>query len=190
MAGIKNYIHYHNNMRVLNKITDENLKEMIKQEVNLIIDSVVADIVNAKVEEALVNFVMPKHTHNYEEIENKPNIPSIEGLATKEELGNKVDKVEGKVLIDAVEVERLAKLENYDDTELNKALNELSAAVKGIEGSQGEVNLEGLATIDYVNECLGKKKLIYLTEAEYEALSEEEKGRDGIVYNIITNDML
>ena len=57
MAGIKNYIHYHNNMRVLDKITDENLKEMIKLEVNLIIDSVVADIVNAKVEEALANFV-------------------------------------------------------------------------------------------------------------------------------------
>ena len=98
MAGIKNYIHYHNNMEILNKITDERLREMIKQEINEIIDSVVADIVNAKVEEALANFVMPKHTHNYEEIENKPNIPSIEGLATKEELGNKVDKVEGKVI--------------------------------------------------------------------------------------------
>ena len=71
MAGIKNYIHYHNNMEVLNKITDERLREMIKQEVNEIIDSVVADIVNAKVEEALANFVMPKHTHNYEEIEKQ-----------------------------------------------------------------------------------------------------------------------
>ena len=121
MAGIKNYIHYHNNMRALDKITDESLKEMIKLEVNLIIDSVVADIVNAKVEEALANFVMPKHTHNYEEIENKPNIPSIEGLATKE----------------------------------------------------------------YVNDNLGGKKLIYLTEAEYNALPEEEKNLDNVVYNII-----
>ena len=121
MAGIKNYIHYHNNMGVLNKITDESLKEMIKQEVNLIIDSVVADIVNAKVEEALANFVMPKHTHNYEEIENKPNIPNIETLATKE----------------------------------------------------------------YVNDNLGGKKLIYLTEAEYNALPKEEKNLDNVVYNII-----
>ena len=122
MAGVKNYIHYHNNMGVLNKITDESLKEMIKLEVNLIIDSVVTDIVNAKVEEALANFVMPKHTHNYEEIENKPNIPSIEGLATKE----------------------------------------------------------------YVDDNLGGKKLIYLTEAEYNALPEEEKNLDNMVYNIIT----
>ena len=126
MAGIKNYIHYHNNIEILNKITDDKLREMIKQEVNEIINTVVADIVNAKVEEALANFVMPKHTHNYEEIENKPNIPSIEGLATKE----------------------------------------------------------------YVNDKLGGKELMYLTVAEYETLSEEEKGRDGVVYNIITNDML
>ena len=173
MAGIKNYIHYHDNMRVLDKITDENLKEMIKLEVNLIIDSVVTDIVNAKVEEALANFVMPKHTHNYEEIENKPNIPSIEGLATKEELGNKVDKVEGKVLIDAVEVERLARLENYDDTNLTNAINKTQADVKT------------LATKKYVDDNLGGKKLIYLTEAEYNALPEEEKNLDNIVYNII-----
>ena len=29
-----------------------------------------------------------------------------------------------------------------------------------------------------------------LTRTEYEALSKEEKGRDGIVYNNITNDIL
>ena len=181
MAGIKNYIHYHDNMEVLNKITDKNLKEMIKLEVNLIIDSVVADIVNAKVEEALANFVMPKHTHNYEEIENKPNIPSIEGLATKEELRNKVDKVEGKVLIDAVEVERLARLENYDDANLNIALDNLTNAI-----NETRADVETLATKEYVDDNLGGKKLIYLTEAEYNALPEEEKNLDNMVYNIIT----
>ena len=180
MAGVKNYIHYHNNMGVLNKITDESLREMIKLEVNLIIDSVVTDIVNARVEEALANFVMPKHTHNYEEIENKPNIPNIEGLATKEELGNKVDKVEGKVLIDAVEVERLAKLENYDDTNLNIALDNLTNAI-----NKTQADVETLATKEYVDDNLGGKKLIYLTEAEYNALPEEEKNLDNIVYNII-----
>ena len=180
MAGVKNYIHYHNNMRTLDKITDERLKEMIKLEVNLIIDSVVTDIVNAKVEEALANFVMPKHTHNYEEIENKPNIPSIEGLATKEELGNKVDKVEGKVLIDAAEVERLARLENYDDTNLNMALDNLTNAI-----NETQANVETLATKEYVNDNLGGKKLIYLTEAEYDALPKEEKNLDNVVYNII-----
>ena len=180
MAGIKNYIHYHNNMEVLNKITDESLKEMINQEVNLIIDSVVADTINVKVEEALANLVIPKHTHNYEEIENKPNIPSIEGLATKEELGNKVDKVEGKVLIDAAEVERLVGLKNYDDTNLNIALDNLTNAI-----NETQADVETLATKEYVNDNLGGKKLIYLTEAEYNALPEEEKNLDNMVYNII-----
>ena len=180
MAGIKNYIHYHGNMGVLDKITNESLKEMIKQEVNEIINTVVADIVNAKVEEALANFVMPKHTHNYEEIENKPNIPSIEDLATKEELGNKVDKVEGKVLIDAVEVEKLATLENYDDTNLNIALDNLTNAI-----NKTQTDVETLATKEYVDDNLGGKKLIYLTEAEFNALPEEEKNLDNIVYNII-----
>ena len=181
MAGVKNYIHYHNNMETLNKITDENLKEMIKLEVNLIIDSVVADIVNVKIEEALANLVIPKHTHNYEEIENKPNIPSIEGLATKEELGNKVDKVEGKILIDATEVERLARLENYDDTNLNIALDNLTNAI-----NKTQADVETLATKEYVNDNLGGKKLIYLTETEYNALPEEEKNLDNMVYNIMT----
>ena len=180
MAGIKNYIHYHNNMGVLNKITDESLREMIKLEVNLIIDSVVADIVNVKIEEALANLVIPKHTHNYEEIENKPNIPSIEGLATKEELGNKVDKVEGKVLIDAAEVERLAGLENYDDTNLNIALDNLTNAI-----NKTQSDVKTLATKEYVDDNLGGKKLIYLTEAEYNALPEGEKNLDNVVYNII-----
>ena len=112
MASVKNYIHYHNNMNTLNKITEENLKRMIRE--------CVEEIIGEYVEIAVNNIVNEK----------------LEGLVKKEEL------------------EKL-------------------------------VNLEGLATIDYVNECLGEKKLIYLTEAEYEALSEEEKNKDGIVYNII-----
>ena len=37
----------------------------------------------------------------------------------------------------------------------------------------------------YVDDNLGGKKLIYLTEAEYNALPEEEKNLDNVVYNII-----
>lgn len=203
MASIKNYVHYHNNMNTLNKITEESLKKMIKECIEEIIggyvEVAVNNIVNEKLgelvkKEELGKYALIDHQHQYEELLNKPEIPNVENFATKEDLSGKVDKVEGMGLsqnnFTNEEREKLINLENYDDTELNKALNELSAVVKGIEGNQGEVNLEGLATIDYVNECLGKKKLIYLTETEYEALSEEEKGRDGIVYNIITNDML
>ena len=170
MAGVKNYIHYHNNMEILNKITDESLKEMIKQEVNEIINTIVADIVNAKVEEALANFVMPKHTHNYEEIENKPNIPSIEDLATKEELGNKVDKVEGKVLIDAVEVERLATLENYDDTNLNIALDNLTNAINKTQIDKSTIPTK---TSDLIND------VGYLTSIPDEYVTDSELNSKG-----------
>ena len=47
----------------------------------------------------------------------------LSGLATKDELNNKVDKVKGKSLIDDTEIERLKTVTNYDDTELKNNLN-------------------------------------------------------------------
>lgn len=44
--------------------------------------------------------------------------------------------------------------------------------------------IEGLATEDYVNQQLGGKALVYLTQAEYEVLSEVEKNDETKVYNI------
>lgn len=64
---------------------------------------------------------------NYALKEDIPEIPSIEGLATKEfvqqqveALANKVDKEEGKSLVDDTEIERLAQVDNYNDTELRE----------------------------------------------------------------------
>lgn len=57
----------------------------------------------------------------------KSEVPSIEGLATEEfvqqqieALANKVDKEEGKSLVDDAEIARLAQVDNYDDTELRE----------------------------------------------------------------------
>lgn len=50
-----------------------------------------------------------------------PTIPS--GYATKEDLLNKVDKVAGKSLISDTEIERLANITNYDDTEIRNLVN-------------------------------------------------------------------
>ena len=43
--------------------------------------------------------------------------------ATKEDLKNKVDKIEGKSLISDVEIERLKNVDNYDDTDIKNTLN-------------------------------------------------------------------
>jgi hypothetical protein len=45
------------------------------------------------------------------------------GYATKDELNNKVDKVNGKSLILDTEIERLSKVDNYDDTEIKELIN-------------------------------------------------------------------
>ena len=47
----------------------------------------------------------------------------LSGLATKDELASKVDKVKGKSLMADTEIERLANVTNYDDTELRNSIN-------------------------------------------------------------------
>ena len=59
---------------------------------------------------------------SYNSLTDKPIIPSIEGLATKIELNNKVDKEEGKSLIEDVEIQRLKGIKNYDDSEVKASL--------------------------------------------------------------------
>ena len=47
----------------------------------------------------------------------------LSGLATKDELAFKVDKVKGKSLVDDTEIERLKTVTNYDDTTLKNQIN-------------------------------------------------------------------
>lgn len=47
----------------------------------------------------------------------------LSGYATKDELNAKVDKIKGKSLIDDTEIERLANVDNYNDTELKNLIN-------------------------------------------------------------------
>jgi hypothetical protein len=47
----------------------------------------------------------------------------LSGLATKDELASKVDKVKGKSLVDDTEIERLKTVTNYDDTTLKNQIN-------------------------------------------------------------------
>lgn len=44
---------------------------------------------------------------------------------------------------------------------------------------------DGFATLDYVNEMTGGKKQVYLTQAEYDILTDEQKNDDTTIYNII-----
>ena len=63
------------------------------------------------------------YSHNNGTI-NLPDYPSLDGYATKNDILNKVDKVSGKSLISDTEIERLANVVNYDDTEIKELLKD------------------------------------------------------------------
>ena len=62
-----------------------------------------------------------------------------------EELAKKVDKVEGKSLVDDVEIARLAEVDNYDDSAVVERLDALEAI-------DHEALIEGLASEEFVQE--------------------------------------
>lgn len=80
----------------------------------------------------------------------------LSGLATKDELNNKVDKVTGKSLMLDTEIERLANVNNYDDTELRSEIGskasiedmttyieEHKEELKGVDGVDGQDGKDG-----------------------------------------------
>lgn len=68
---------------------------------------------------------------------------SINNLATKEELANKVDKVEGKSLIADSEITRLANVDNYDDYEIRCLIANISTS-GGSSGSNSNYGIQNV----------------------------------------------
>lgn len=72
------------------------------------------------------------------------------------EIGTKVDKVNGKSLIDNTEIARLANVDNYDDTELRNQINTHTTQIGELNTVLGnKVDKEagkGLSTNDFTNE--------------------------------------
>lgn len=97
---------------------------------------------------------------------------------------SKLNKIEAQLELNT---NKLNKLEPYDDTELNNSLNNLSDAINNLDIPTKTSELENdsnFTTSDYVDEMLGGKKLVYLTQSEYDLLPDAEKNDDNIVYNI------
>ena len=68
---------------------------------------------------------------------------------------------------------------------LNKIETQLEININKINKLE---NNSDFATNSYVNEMLGGKRLVYLTQAEYDNLTEEEKNNGNVVYNITDID--
>ena len=82
----------------------------------------------------------------------------LSGLATKDDLNTKVDKVSGKSLISDSEITRLANVTNYDDTELKNQIKskatiddmttyieEHKEELKGADGQDGAKGTDGIS---------------------------------------------
>lgn len=73
---------------------------------------------------------------NYNDLINKPTIPSLEEYATLSDLSHKVDKVTGKQLstedFTTALKQKLVNLSNYDDTELSNSLQQLQNNLDGL----------------------------------------------------------
>ena len=96
----------------------------------------------------------------------------------------KLNKIEAQLEINT---NKINEIEPYDDTELNNSLNRLSETIENLNIPTKTSELENdsdFTTNSYVNEMLGGKKLVYLTQAEYDNLTEEEKNNADVVYNI------
>ena len=92
--------------------------------------------------------------------------------ATKEDLKNKVDKIEGKSLISDVEIERLKNVDNYDDTDIKNTLNKKANKTELFSGNYNDLtnkptipDTTNLATKSDLTTHIGNAN-IHVTSAE------------------------
>lgn len=91
------------------------------------------DLSKYATKEELNDYTLKSELPDVSNLATKDEIPSLDGYATTVELENKVDKIEGKQLstedYTTEEKEKLASLENYDDTSLRSELQQTETGV-------------------------------------------------------------
>ena len=91
-----------------------------------------------------------------------------------------------------ITTDSLAKLSAGLDARYKALINDSVSDMVGgsIDAAQTSILVEVKKQVDEVKKMLGGKSLVYLTQAEYDALSEEEKNDKNIVYNITDSESL
>lgn len=119
----------------------------------------------------------------------------LSGLATKDDLNTKVDKVSGKSLISDSEITRLANVTNYDDTELKNQIKskatiddmttyieehkeELKGAdgINGVDGTNGQDGYSPIAKV----ETTSTGATITITDKNGTTITNIINGKDGV----------
>lgn len=107
---------------IANSVTDGTLdlsEYATTEKVEQAIDTAIADLVDSS----------PDTLDTLQKIADALGNDENFAATVTEEIGKKVDKEEGKSLISETELEKLANLENYDDTELRELISEKSDSV-------------------------------------------------------------
>ena len=108
---------------------------------------------------------------------------SLSNYATKDELHSH----DNKKVLDGITTEKVTSWDNKSDFDgnYNNLTNKPSIPTKMSELE----NDSNFTTNSYVDEMLGGKRLVYLTQAEYDILTEEEKNNENVVYSITDIDI-
>ena len=132
--------------------------------------------------DAINNLNIPTKTS---ELENDSNFATEEFVTTKISEaslsggGSNIDLSEYQTIID--------NTLNTEDKTISGSINEIKAEVDSIRvptKTSDLINDSNFTTNDYVNGMLGGKKLVYLTQLEYDSLSDVERNDGNTVYNI------
>lgn len=135
----KTYLQNDPNIPEKNKVTEANMNE-IKSKVNNNADEL------STAQQNIEDLQAGQGTASGDIASLKNRVTTLEGDNTKnkQDIANKVDKVEGKGLstedYTTAEKEKLAGLNNYDDTEIKKDIQDLESDVSDIKSEQETQN--------------------------------------------------
>ena len=125
---------------------------------------------------------------SYNDLSNKPSIPSIDGLATESYVDNKVAELVDSAPEALNTLNELAQAlgdnPNFATTvseEIGKKANDADLAAVAKSGSYNDLSnkpeipsIQGLASEAYVNNKLANLQLVKITQAEYDALETKD----------------
>lgn len=116
------------------------------------------------------------------QLNNPENNESINNLTAL--LENKVDKMEGHSLIADSEIERLAKVDNYNDEELRLALRGKvdNEVIEIVQDGINKLNKQIVGKVDKVDACS------LIADSEIERLSKVDNYDDTEVRNLLLDD--
>ena len=121
---------------------------------------------------------------NYDDSSIRSSLNNITtNYATKDDLHYH----DNKAVLDGITETKVTSWDNKSDFSgnYNNLTNKPNIPTK-ISELENDSNF---TTNSYVNEMLGGKRLVYLTQAEYDILTEEEKNNENIVYSITDIDI-